>query len=141
MIEIEIPKDIRKYESKFIGPFTLRQTICVGIAAACSITIYNTVGKLLIQDMRAPLCFIAAAPALLAGWYKPYGLPLEKFLKVIIVTMILAPTKRLYKTANIYDCLTQDEKALMNKETKRRKAAALKYRKKMGLKPEFRAYK
>lgn len=32
MLEAQIPKDIRKYESKLIGPFTLRQTITFVIA-------------------------------------------------------------------------------------------------------------
>lgn len=34
MVEIKIPKEIRTYESKIIGPFTIRQAICaVGIGS------------------------------------------------------------------------------------------------------------
>ena len=29
MIEAKMPKDIRVYETKLIGPLTLRQTICL----------------------------------------------------------------------------------------------------------------
>ena len=41
MIEVKIPKEITQYEAKFVGPFTLRQTICIGICLPACITIYN----------------------------------------------------------------------------------------------------
>lgn len=35
MIEAKMPKDIRVYETKLIGPLTLRQTICLYTAEDC----------------------------------------------------------------------------------------------------------
>ncbi len=132
MIEREIPKDIRKYEAKFAGPFTFRQTVCVVIGGTFSLITYNTFGKLFVPNVRGYLCFIVAAPALLVGWYKPYGMPLEKYLFTIIKTLVLAPTKRVYKTENIYDIKTPEEVAKNKK--KRKKATPSK-------KKEFKAYK
>ena len=37
MIETKMPKDIRAYKTKLIGPFTGRQAICVVIAASYSL--------------------------------------------------------------------------------------------------------
>lgn len=31
---IQIPKDIRSYEPKFLGPFTVREGVCIAIAGA-----------------------------------------------------------------------------------------------------------
>ena len=28
MIEVNVPKDLDHYEAKFVGPFTLRKTVC-----------------------------------------------------------------------------------------------------------------
>jgi len=141
MIEREIPKDIRKYESKFVGPFTLRQTICVVIAAVCSLLTYNTVGKLFIQDVRAFLCFVSAVPGVAFGWIKPYGMSLENFLQVVIITMFLAPTKRVYKTINLHDIKTSAENNAEKKEKQRREKAVANYKKHAIKNSEFRPYK
>ena len=105
MIEIEIPQDISKYESKLIGPFTTRQTICVvGLAVGCISSF-----------------FAVSSPFALIGWYKPYGMHFEKFAKSVFVSLILAPAKRLYKIDNVYDrfdkMIDAEEKAKLAKES------------------------
>ena len=37
MIEREILKDVKEYEPKLFGPFTLRQAACIGLAAITSV--------------------------------------------------------------------------------------------------------
>jgi len=104
MIEIRINKDIGSYQAKFIGPFTLRQTVCVALAAPVCIFLYSRVGKFLPStDIAGFLSAIPAAIAWLFGWCKPYGLPMEKFLKSIYVSMVLAPSHRKYKTVNRHE--------------------------------------
>lgn len=41
MIEAKMPKDIRVYETKLIGPLTLRQTICLCVAIFVDIILYD----------------------------------------------------------------------------------------------------
>ena len=41
MLETQIPKDIRKYESKLVGPFTLRQLICFIIACLVAYIVFK----------------------------------------------------------------------------------------------------
>ena len=72
MIEVRVTSELSGYEPKIIGPFTGRQLVCVAF-----------IGWLF-------------------GWYEPYGMKTEKFLKSIFITRILAPSIRRYKTENTH---------------------------------------
>lgn len=105
MIEIEIPQDITKYESKLIGPFTTRQLIClVGLVGGC-VASYKAITSILGNEspLKMIIPMIVAVPFALIGWYKPYGMYFEKFIKSIFIFTFVAPTKRLYKIENVYD--------------------------------------
>lgn len=97
MIERNIPKDITKYEAKLIGPFTTRQVVCyipgIIIAIGVNLVLYKVIG-----DLSLLVSIILATPFFLCGSWKPYGIPLEKFAKKIIVGALIAPSKRKYKT-------------------------------------------
>lgn len=90
-IELPIPKDIRKYETKLIGPLTTRQTICIVPACALGALAYITLSKIAPRDLAMFACMLVIVPFIVFGWFKPYGIPLEKFLKTVFVTMVLAP--------------------------------------------------
>ena len=120
MIEIQIPKDIRKYEAKLIGPFTLRQLICFVIACVVGYVVYDVMNKLKLQEHAMPICMICVAPVLAFGWVKPYGMPLEKFLQTALISTLLAPTERKYKTKNNFKITTDDHKKINQSEYKKR---------------------
>lgn len=105
MIELEIPKDVRAYEAKLIGPFTTRQLFCAIGAALGFYGAYKAAESILGEDSGLLLLFpiIVAVPFALIGWVKVYGLPFEKFAKSVFISMFLAPTKRLYKIENTFD--------------------------------------
>lgn len=100
MIEIRINKDIGSYKAKFIGPFTLRQTICVCLAAPVCWFIYSRASGFLTVDAAGFITAIPAFAAWLFGWCKPYGIPMERFLKSAFVSAVLAPSVRKYRTVN-----------------------------------------
>lgn len=105
MIEIEIPKDIREYESKLIGPFTTRQLLCgIGLVLSCYLS-YKAAVSVLGDESSLKFFFpmICAIPFGLVGWVKPYGMHFEKFAKSVFVSLVLAPAKRFYKIDNVYD--------------------------------------
>ena len=102
MIEIEIPKDIRKYESKLIGPLTTRQTVCAVFACGISVLIYTSL-KEVPSDIRFILITIFITPFLLLGWVKPYGMKFEHFAMTTFSSYFLSPKHRKYKTENFYD--------------------------------------
>ena len=96
MIETKMPKDIRSYKTKFIGPFTMRQILCIAIMAAVDIILYI----LVIQPLKLPMEFIVYGlifvdvPIGAFGWIEPQGIPLEKYLIDVILRSFIAPAKR-----------------------------------------------
>ena len=45
MIEAKVPKDIRSYKTKMIGPLTLRQFLCIFIIGIMDFAIYSYIIK------------------------------------------------------------------------------------------------
>ena len=102
MIEIEIPKDINKYEAKLVGPFTTRQTICFVLACICGIPTFLFLKDKTPQDVSAIITMIIFIPFVLIGWVKPYGMNFEKFAQSAFISNFVAPAKRKYVTMNQY---------------------------------------
>ena len=103
MIELKITKEIGDYEPKFIGPFTLRQSICIAVGAPICYFIYKTLSPIMTADVAGFFCAIPGGIAALFGWVKPYGMKTEKFIQSVFVNMFLAPTNRRYKTENYHE--------------------------------------
>ena len=127
MLEIEIPKDIRRYESKLVSFLTTRQTICAVIAIVIAYLTY-CVTSFLPADFSFVLIGIAVLPALLIGWVKPYGMNFEHFAATAFFSTFVCPKYRRYKTNNAYSMSVQ-------KKHKKNKKPARKISK------EFTAYK
>lgn len=122
MIELEVPKDIRKYEAKLFGPFTTRQLICFVIAVAVAFIVYKFVGAFIPQDILFFVIIIIDLPVLLCGWLKPYGMPFEKFAKTAFTTTFVSPAVRKYVTENIYENKYKADKiAEMNRKKNKKK--------------------
>ncbi len=102
MIEIELPKDITKYEAKLAGVATPRQAICVGIAAGIGYIVRAACITAGHEDMATPVMTFTAAIPLLFAVYKPYNMNLEDFLEQAFVGNVLAPAKRKYQIENEY---------------------------------------
>lgn len=120
MIEIEIPKDIRKYETKLIGPLTTRQTICAVGACAIAFAV-SKITTFVPQDLQFFVIALPALPFLLIGWVKPYGMHFEQFVASTFVSTILSPKYRKYKTKNVYATyVNNDNKKKKNKNKKKK---------------------
>ena len=137
-IEIEIPKDISKYEAKIIGPFTLRQAICTVPAIGIAVLAFTTLIKYIPKDICIFITIILVAPLLLCGYIKVYGMPFEKFAKMVFISIVLAPTNRKYKTVNVYETITKTTTALDAKDKKQKKKSV---RKNKNKNPNLIAYK
>lgn len=124
-IEIKIPKEINRYEAKFIGPFTMRQSIALVIALPICVVIYNFARKYMPMDVACVFCFIPGGVAALFGWVKPYGMHFEKFLQSVFISSFVAPSKRKYCTENYFsilaDAIAKEERAA-EQTTKKKKA-------------------
>lgn len=102
MIEIEIPKDILRFKTKLIGPFTARQFVCVALGAAVTFPAYMILKEYFIRDVVLLGVMLILAPFILCGFVTLYGLPFEKYAMIFIRNNFRAPTKRPYKTNNFY---------------------------------------
>lgn len=122
MIEIKINKDVGSYDPKVAGtPFTLRQLVCIALAAGCSYGIYSLAALLPIpKDAIGFLCIIPAIVAVAFGWFKPSGIKLERYLQTIFVSFFLAPAQRKYITENTiqFDAHTSEKKKGKKKKYK-----------------------
>ena len=124
-------KDVGKYKTKFIGPFTSRQCLFIGIGGVCSLFAgvpLELVGTDFITI--AIVCFIIVIPFYLLGNADVYGLTMEQFLISYYNYHLTRPKIRLYQTENtldfIKDELTEEEKMkeLERKKNKEKKHVA-----------------
>lgn len=133
MIEVEIPKDPNRYEPKQVGPFTIRQTICVAIMGVSGYFIYQYVSPYLGTDLTGFLILIPAVIAWAFGWWKPYGLRFEAFIKTAFICNFISPTKRKYVTENHWETIMKmpllEQIEDSKKKKKKKKPRKKKYKK------------
>ncbi len=130
MLEVKIPQDIRKYETKLIGPLSGRQLV-LGAAGIGSVLIVTfLIGPFLPTSFCRILQILSIVPFALFMFAKPYGMPLEKFLGTVIYSSLLSASKRKYSNKNSYKSiahkveLIEKEKAKKAKKTKAPKQPA-----------------
>lgn len=96
MIETKVPKDIRVYETKIIGPFSLRQAVCFLLLIFLDILIYSfMINPFSISaDYAVYLLCLVDIPVAAFGFVKVMGVPLEKYLASVIKSSFLSPAGR-----------------------------------------------
>lgn len=124
MIEIKIPQEINKYESKLVGPLTTRQTACVVCIAALCLGVYHILKGLVNTDTLYAICFTIAIPFGIIGWYKPYGMKAEKFFLAVFFNVVISSSRRIFKSENIISaieskCTTSGVEELNDKKKKK----------------------
>lgn len=126
MITVEMPQDIRKFEPKFMGNFTLRQTVCIGIGAIIALPVAALIPVSIMT--KFVIAMVIIIPFLLAGWMKPEGMHFEIFAMRMIYYNFLTPKIRKVKIRNSYRI--SYENVLKAKENKKLKAMSDRERKK-----------
>ena len=117
MIEIEISKDLKDYEPKFLGPFTTRQTICVVSIAAIMGVGYNVIKNFSDSGLQVIIPLFLCLIPILIGWYKPNGMKFENYFVAQLYTSVFPPKKRKYRIENMYE-LFEKEIAKEEQQTK-----------------------
>lgn len=110
MIEVQIPKDVMNYKATLIGPFTTRQVVCGCTTAAVEyafFSILNVFGitNILGLDSMVGIGTILAMPIMVFIIPGPFGMPMEKYLKNVLLLSLIAPKTRPYQTENAFECL------------------------------------
>lgn len=112
-------KDVGSYEAKFIGPFTARQSICLGIgvipAAFVDYLLYNVTRE---ASLIFVVTVIIMAPAIFMAFGSKvcHDMKPEDFVKDYIKYKIMAPPIRLYETRTRDDEIWEEELKRRKKE-------------------------
>ena len=113
MIECAIPQDILKYKTKFIGNFSVRETVCIGLGGMAALASYFTLLSGLGTQPRMYISAFIAVPFFLFGFFKPLGQPLEKILIQIVYDNFICPPIRKYEIRRPeYENYLKDKPAL-----------------------------
>ncbi len=115
MIEVKVPKDILKYEAKFVGPFTAKQLICGAIAIAIDVFLYNVLLKpanISNEILFYIICFIDI-PIFALSVNNPLGIPLKKYIELLVFYTFVVPKKR--KNTKTFVCQNLNDKGKIKK--------------------------
>ncbi len=121
MLEVKIPQDIRKYETKIIGPLSGRQLV-LGVACLATIGLVTLVASPFIDTSF--LRFLQILPILPFGAFmfiKPYGIPLEQFLLTMLYSSFLSNSKRKYANNNAYKSIAHKVELIEKEAAKKAK--------------------
>ena len=148
MVNIQITKDIRSYQPKFIGPFTFRQAVCLCIAVAINIAgiVFQTNVLGLSQDdvNFIPQIILSVIPMFFGWGEDALKMKPETYLRRVLRNMLVIPKNRPYRTRNFYDIYLSEEKLQEHTEEpvnkKQTKSAKSAKKKNEELPPEFRMY-
>ena len=98
MIEIDIPSvDPVQHEVKVILGMTTRQIFCAVPCAIVGATLFAML-KDTSMDLAIVSLMTTVIPGALFGWYKPYNMKFEQFLKLAIDNNFVNNPRRVYKT-------------------------------------------
>lgn len=103
MIIMPVPKDVRDFKPKFIGPFSKREFI--GVVAAVVIAVLTfaltypfSMGMTVNQ--RAVIVLIPGVVPLACGFIDIQGMPIWVYARNLLIQNFLAPRHRVYRTDN-----------------------------------------
>lgn len=123
MVTIQIPKDIREYEPKFIGPFNIRQAVSLTAGAVIEflgVQLQTSILKLPTASYIPPLA-IAIIPLFFGFAGSVLHMKPEVYLRTVFMNMTVVPKNRPYKTHNYYDVhLCQKEEEETEKKGKKK---------------------
>ena len=102
MIEVEMPKDITKYEAKLAGIATVRQAEFFGLGAVLGLALRSATINMGYSDIANYVLVVGIAIPASFAVFKPYGMYLEDFIVQAFINNVMAPAKRKYEIENAY---------------------------------------
>lgn len=123
MIQVQIPKDIREYEPKFIGPFTARQCFSILAAGLIELAGSRLMGEMFTDPKMSyiPPLVIAAIPLFYGFGEQLLHMKPEVYIKEVFIRSLIYPKVRPYKTHNFIEIqLNEIEKERKAEEANRK---------------------
>ncbi|MCM1236473.1 MAG: PrgI family protein [Ruminococcus flavefaciens] len=103
MIIMPVPRDVREFKPKFIGPFSKREFIGVAVAAGLAVLTFAVTYPLqegMTLNQRAVIVLVPAVVPLVCGFIDIQGMPIWVYVWNLIIQNFLAPRHRVYRTSN-----------------------------------------
>lgn len=136
MIETRVPKDVRKYEAKILGPFNKRQLICLGLGITVGIIVFTFFTSAGISSENTIYIVIVCVLPIMAFAVKIDDMPMEVFIKNVFMNYYTTPRVRIQSEEII------KREKIQKPKTKKEIKKDLKRRKKLEKEnPEFRPIK
>lgn len=89
---VKTPQDVRKYETKQLGPFTFKQAIWLTIATILTLPVFIFVPVRF--STKVLICTAIAAPIGACGFINPNHTPMETWLLRGLYRTVLTPARR-----------------------------------------------
>lgn len=135
MIETKVPMDVRSYKAKLIGPFTTRQLVCVVIAVLIDAVLFFAIlHPFNVPAKPAIFALVFVDVPIVAFTLEPMGMPMEQYLRSVLIRSFIAPTKRKAKSS-----LPKSQPTFYTK--KERKVSQKRMKNLLKTNPELKAYK
>lgn len=102
VIEIKIPKEVRRHKETIFFGLSTRQFLCAALAVALAAGIYLGLAPVIGRETASWVCILAAAPAAAAGFFNYNGLTLEQFLWAFLKSELLCAGARRFIAENFH---------------------------------------
>ena len=99
---LPVNKEIKNYKQKVFFGLTVRRFIFLVLALMVGVITYFSIRNFVPFDVQTWIIGGAVIPVALLGFLEPYGMPLEKFLKIIIRNKFLVSKHLVFKSQTLY---------------------------------------
>ena len=113
---IQAPKDLTKIKSKLLFGLTRRQLICFGAGALVGVPVYFLTKGAMGNSTAVLLMIFVMLPMFLLAMYEKDGMSAEILLRNFIRSVFAWPSKRHYRTENLYGYLKKEGEAYRREE-------------------------
>lgn len=122
VIEIKIPKEVRRHKESIFFGLSARQFFCSLLAVGLAVAVYLGVSAAVGKETASWLCILAAAPVAVAGFFSYNGMALEQFLWSFVKSELLCAGARPFISENFhYKLLNRKEESDFDEVPRRRK--------------------
>ncbi len=116
MIIMPVPKDVRDFKPKFIGPLTKPQFVSLAVAGVVAVLLYGTIGKIMNRDVFTIILGIICIPIVACGFITVRSMTLPIYVRDVMIRNMLAPSLRPYSTLNASEEAGLNEQKLITYE-------------------------
>lgn len=120
-MQVNINKEFQHYEEDVFMGLSLRQILWSGAAVAAAVGVYFGLQPVLGQETVSWVCIVAAAPFVMAGFFRYDQLTVWQLAKAVYETELLRSGPRVWVAENRFEAKPQKKGALLRKREKVKK--------------------